>query len=104
VALESRFALTQGSDHLRWYQSSLQSKRGFCDTCGSTLFFMSTVCPGEVHVARALIDGEVDRAPTAHVFYDQHVDWFAVGDDLPRAGADHPGLARYRAIEPDQPM
>ena len=33
-------------------QSSQQSRRGFCPTCGTTLFFASTLCPGEMHIAR----------------------------------------------------
>jgi hypothetical protein len=32
------------------------------------------------------------------VFYDQRVDWVEPGDALPRYTADHPGLAKYRAV------
>ncbi|WP_446325673.1 GFA family protein [Blastomonas sp. CACIA14H2] len=28
-----------GEEHLRWYQSSPKVRRGFCDTCGSFLFW-----------------------------------------------------------------
>lgn len=37
-----------------------------------------------MHVARALLDGALDREPSAHVFYEAHVPWLSVGDDLPK--------------------
>ncbi len=56
-AAEERFRLLPGSREPRWYQSSQQSRRGFCENCGTTLFFASTLCPGEIHVTRASIPG-----------------------------------------------
>ena len=71
---------------LSWYRSSDQGERGFCSRCGSTLFFRSTRWPGELHVTLANINGSIDRAPQAHVFWDSHVDWvqLAADDGLPR--------------------
>jgi len=69
---------------LQWYRSSPEAERGFCKQCGSSLFFRSSKWPGEVHVARANLDGALDRTPQAHVFYDAHVPWFEVNDGLPR--------------------
>ena len=42
AALE-RFRLLPGSAEPRWYQSSAQSRRGFCADCGTTLFFASAL-------------------------------------------------------------
>lgn len=97
-AREDGFQFLPGSAEPRWYQSSQQSRRGFCETCGTTLFFASTLCPGEIHVARPAIQGPIDREAQCHVFYDQHVDWNAVGDELPRYATDDPGLAKFRAV------
>jgi hypothetical protein len=69
---------------LRWHASSPQAERGFCTTCGSTLFFRSERWRDEVHIVRANFHGEIDREPGAHVFYASHVPWFTVGDALPR--------------------
>lgn len=99
-AAESRFRLTAGEDRLRWHASSALSRRGFCGDCGTTLFFVSTLCPGEIHVTRASFDGPVDRAPQLHCFWDQHVDWAPVGDDLPRFDSTHEGLSKYRVVPP----
>jgi len=67
-----------------WYDSSPGAQRGFCPRCGSPMLFTSTRWPGEMHVARALIDAPLDRLPAAHVFYETHVDWLDVRDDLPK--------------------
>lgn len=83
---------------LRWYRSSAESERGFCADCGTTLFFRSTAAPGEVHVARALVEGPVDREPTSHVFVDAAVPWVTLGDDLPRRDRHAPQLAAYAEI------
>lgn len=71
---------------LRWYASSPGAERGFCAHCGSSLFFRSDRWPGELHIVLANLEGEVDRAPMAHVFWETHVDWATVdpGDGLPR--------------------
>ena len=67
-----------------WYESSPGARRGFCPRCGSPMFFESRRWPGETHIARALIQGELDRAPGAHVFYESHVSWLEVNDTLPK--------------------
>jgi hypothetical protein len=66
---------------LRWYASSPGAERGFCAHCGSSLFFRSERWPGELHIALGNLDGDADRAPTAHVFWDTHVGWAAVDPD-----------------------
>lgn len=71
---------------LRWYPSSTGAERGFCSRCGSPLFFRSARWPDELHIARAQIEGEIDRLPEAHVYWDSHVGWAQpdLGDGLPR--------------------
>jgi hypothetical protein len=93
-----RFAITAGEGLLRWYASSEQSERGFCANCGTTLFFRSTLCPGEMHVTRASLPGPIDREPQLHCFHDQRVAWAGATDDLPKYDTCDPGLAKYRAI------
>jgi hypothetical protein len=94
---EERLRILPGSVRTSWYQSSPHSRRGFCPTCGTTLFFASTICAGEVHVARAAIRSPMDRGPQCHVFHDQRVEWVELGDSLPRYDTDDPALAKFRA-------
>jgi hypothetical protein len=48
------------------------------------MFFQSTRWPGEMHVSRSLIEGALDKEPSVHVFYESHVPWLEVKDDLPK--------------------
>lgn len=100
---EDRFRLVAGEPDLVWYQSTRPSRRGFCRRCGTTLFFASSLCPGEIHVTRASLQGKIDRGPQLHCFYDQHVDWGEAADGLPRYDSDEPGLAKYRAVPAREP-
>lgn len=82
------FRVSEGEALLRWYQSSAEAKRGFCSHCGTTLFFHGRRWADEMHITRAsLRSGEV-MAPSAHVYYDSHVDWAQCDDTLPRLGPD----------------
>lgn len=95
---EDGFELTTGADTLTWYPSTETSRRAFCSRCGTTLVYASTLSPGEIHIARALVDGPVDREPQGHVFADHAVSWVILGDDLPRWTSDDPGLEKYQRV------
>jgi len=97
---ESSFELTAGADTLKWFQSSAESARGFCSTCGTTLFFRSTIAKGEMHIALACADADkpIGKAPTSNIFWDAHVAWIEGFDELPKYDRDHPSIAGYQAI------
>lgn len=80
---QERFSLSFDKG-LRWYPSSADSERGFCQVCGSTLFFRSKRWAGQVHIARANIDSPIDIEPTKHSYWSTHVDWLEFNDVLPR--------------------
>jgi hypothetical protein len=96
---ENQFKLLSGQGALTWYASSQQSRRGFCSQCGSTMFFTSRVAPGEVHIARAYVDGSIDRDPESHVFVDHQVEWFSINDDLRQLDSNSEALAHYKSIK-----
>jgi hypothetical protein len=39
--------------------------------------------PGELHVVRANIHGDIDVAPSGHAYWASHAAWFQFEDDLP---------------------
>lgn len=82
--VEEDVEILDADENLTWFSSSEQGERGFCNQCGSMMFFRSTRWPGELHITRASVAGEIDRAPQAHAHYDTHVPWLQLGDDLPR--------------------
>ena len=68
----------------RWFETPGGGDRAFCSVCGSSLFFRSDQWPGEFHIARALFTEPIDRAPEMHGYFDTHVEWVCLGDELPR--------------------
>jgi hypothetical protein len=75
-------SFTRGEDQLSWYESSPGAQRGFCQQCGSSLFFRSENWAGELHIALACINDPIDRQPQANVFFDSHVDWMPIDTRL----------------------
>jgi hypothetical protein len=80
----AQLALLQGGDALVTYRSSEAGTRKFCARCGTSLFCENTSHPDRVDVPLANLDGPIDRAPQAHVYFDCRAPWVAVGDELPR--------------------
>jgi hypothetical protein len=67
------------SDGLKWYESSSKAERGFCATCGSTLFWRGT---GRDYVAIAA--GSLDAASglriEGHIFCADKGDYYEISD------------------------
>ena len=97
------FSLASGENLLKWYVSTETSQRGFCSLCGSTLFFQSALCPGEIHIVRSYIRPPFSVQPEAHVFYDQRVDWVSIHDDLKKVNSDNEILSIYQDVSAYKP-
>jgi hypothetical protein len=74
----------QGADSLGWYRSSDHSRRGFCRTCGSPLFFDTD---GSERIS--ITAGSLDRSPeigplAAHLFVSEKAGYYALDDDAPQ--------------------
>lgn len=81
---ESRVRIDDPDNKLKWHSYTPEARRGFCSVCGSSMFFRSDNWPGEIHITRANFTGPVDREPQVHAYYDTHVSWYSVNDELPR--------------------
>lgn len=79
-----QLSIHDAQQSLKWFPSLPEAERGFCSNCGSSLFFRSPRWPGEIHVARANFCEPVDRNPQIHAYYDTHVSWVTINDDLPK--------------------
>jgi hypothetical protein len=83
-----RFRLLTGADALQSYHSSENVRRTFCRECGSSLFFTSPDFPEpptSLWVAAGTFDGDLDRAPDAHIFVSCKASWYAISDGLPQS-------------------
>ncbi len=67
--------VTEGAGALKTHESSPGTRRSFCGSCGTKVFFQSDKWPGETHVPLAAFDEPVDREPQGHAFWNEHVGW-----------------------------
>jgi hypothetical protein len=70
-------------DHgLRWYESSVMARRGFCGYCGSNLFWAPA--SGErIAVMAGTLDKPTGLAIVMHIFVDDAGDYYRLTDGLP---------------------
>lgn len=87
TASKGAFKLVEASG-LRWYVSSPGVRRGFCGTCGASLFWERTD-GATVGIAAGTLDGPTGLATIGHIYVADAGDYYAITDDLPRfAGPD----------------
>ncbi|MCB0417381.1 MAG: GFA family protein [Bdellovibrionaceae bacterium] len=91
-------AMEDPSALLRWCQSSEFSKRAFCGSCGTLLFFESELCVGELHVTYVSVEGLAQK-PKYNCFVDQKVDWVTLESDLIPLSSDSQELGHYRKVQ-----
>lgn len=72
-----------GEDHLTWFQSSDKVRRGFCDTCGSSLFW-DPIFHNWIGVAMGAFDGATGTQTHIHVFVAEKGDYYEIADGLPQ--------------------
>lgn len=72
-----------GLEHVRWYQSSEKVRRGFCATCGSSLFF-EPLHLDWIAVAMGAFDGPTQTAVGKHIFVGNRGDYYLIADRLPQ--------------------
>lgn len=68
---------------LAWYESSPGVRRGFCNRCGSSLFWERA---GDEHIAVAAgtLDGSTGLSTLAHIYTKSAGDYYTIADDLPK--------------------
>ncbi len=81
-----QFRVSQGADLLKVYRSSESAQRTFCQRCGTTLLFEGDRWPNEVHVARACIEGDIDREPSAITYWDDRAHWYDASANVKKLG------------------
>lgn len=72
-----------GEEHVRWYQSSEKVRRGFCSTCGSTLFW-DPIHKDWTAVAMGVFDGPTNTSLSKHIFVAEKGDYYTIKDGLPQ--------------------
>lgn len=73
----------EGEEAIRWYRSSEKVHRGFCGTCGSTLFW-DPIHHDWTAIAMGLFDGSTQTSLSMHIFVSEKGDYYEIGDGLPQ--------------------
>lgn len=71
------------SDTLRWYPSSPKVRRGFCGTCGASLFW-EPVFRDWTAVAMGAFDATTGARLALHIFVADKGDYYDITDGLPQ--------------------
>ncbi len=69
---------------LTWYRSSLEAERGFCNRCGSSLFWRHEADEGAVSVMSGTIDGPTGVRTAKHIFASFKGDYYEIEPDVPQ--------------------
>jgi hypothetical protein len=82
-----RAALTiRGTEQLSWFQSSEKVRRGFCRTCGSSLFFdpLDQAKHPWIGVSMGAFDVPTGTKLRIHIFVGDKGDYYEIADGLPQ--------------------
>ena len=79
-----RAALTiQGADNLTWFRSSEKARRGFCSTCGSSLFW-DPIGKDWTGIAMGAFDQPTNTKLGIHIHVAEKGDYYDIVDGLPQ--------------------
>ena len=65
---------------LAWYASSDKARRGFCRTCGASLFWNHDERP-YIGISAGTLDAPTGLKLALHIFTDDAGDWYELSDD-----------------------
>ncbi len=78
--------LLEGEEHVKWYRSSEKVERGFCEHCGSTLFWKPNLEGYEwISVAMGLFDEATGTCISKHTFVGEKGDYYTLNDGIPQS-------------------
>ena len=79
-----RSAVTiQGEDNVSWYQSSEKARRGFCATCGSSLFW-DPLFKDWIGVAMGAFETRTETQLAIHIYVADRRDYYEIADSVPQ--------------------
>lgn len=75
-----------GADSIVWYRSSDKARRGFCATCGASLFFdpLDTDRHKWTGVSMGAFDTPTGTSIALHIFVGEKGDYYELTDGLPQ--------------------
>jgi hypothetical protein len=72
-----------GEAHVSWYRSSEKVRRGFCSTCGSSLFW-DPIYKDVLGIAMGAFEAPTGTRLAIHIFVTDKGDYYEISDGLPQ--------------------
>ncbi|MDJ0921774.1 MAG: GFA family protein [Henriciella sp.] len=96
IKFDGGIEIVAGEENLRWYDSSAWAQRGFCGTCGSTLFYRLRDAPEDLYAQAGSFHLPKGLAIHEHIFVDEQPDYYDFKGEAERlTGAEL--MARFEA-------
>ncbi|MEH6402637.1 MAG: GFA family protein [Sneathiella sp.] len=73
---------------LKWFLSSDVARRGFCNDCGSSLFW-SRIGSDKISIAAGCLTESTGLRPNEHIFVEFKGSYYSIKDDLPKLDGDN---------------
>jgi hypothetical protein len=75
-----------GADSLTWFRSSEKARRGFCSTCGSSLFWdpVDQMKHDWIGIAMGAFELPTNTRLKMHIYVADKGDYYDIGDGLPQ--------------------
>jgi len=87
VRMQNGVSLVEDRD-LKWYQASDVGERGFCENCGSTIFWRSLSCTsGDWAVSAGSLPDSAVAGIFEHIWVDDKAPYYEFADKSPRLTA-----------------
>ena len=68
---------------LQWYHSSNESKRGFCNKCGASIFFKRKNSKN-ISISAGLFRNPTNLSTQSHIYIKNKRDYYLISDKLPK--------------------
>lgn len=75
-----------GAENIGWYTSSDHARRGFCEQCGSSLFWEPRN-EGRISVSAGALNAPTGLRTVRHIFVADLADYYELHDELPKSEA-----------------
>ena len=73
----------EGEFNVAWYRSSEKAQRGFCSTCGATLFW-DPIQKDTIGISMGAFDTPTGTKLASHIFVADKGDYYEIRDGLPQ--------------------
>jgi len=87
ISVKIKHLLFMSKTNLQWYKSSKNAKRGFCNNCGSSLFWQPKH-QKYIAIAAGSINKPCIITMREHIFTSDAGDYYRLSDDLKKSNQD----------------